>query len=393
MSVGPDNKKQYGLIIPNSKEPVPKKKPVSSVFNCDSSDEETTDSAQPTHLKSGAFKGMKRQARIDIQAAMEEDPTVYQYDELYDEMKDTKEKAIAEKKVDKTSKYAKKLMRNAALRKLENDKHFERKCAREIEEEGDEFADKEAFITSSYKAKLAELAVLEAEHKRMEEEEAKNDVTKKNDLSAFYRNILDKRTEVRTVAAKISQESKDLDSVLKGEAPEIKEEPVEEDAPAEKRDVEKDMKQEAKKAIAKARSYRKKSTEQAGGSKTDDESGDYTPDEDEAVKKVKKEVVEGDEDDKDDSDSSDDEKYSKDNKDKDNKEKKDKDENVDKDDSSSDEDVKPAVEVKPKLLLTVEEEREERLKMVKAQFTMRNTEETIDDAKKRYFQRLSAKAG
>ena len=38
-------------------------------------------------------------------------------------MKDAKEKVIAEKKVDKTSKYAKKLMRNAALRKLENDKY------------------------------------------------------------------------------------------------------------------------------------------------------------------------------------------------------------------------------------------------------------------------------
>lgn len=385
MSVGPDNKKQYGLIIPNSKEPVPKKKPVSSVFNVDSSDEETEEVSQPSHLKTGAFRNMKRQARIDIQAAMEEDPTVYQYDELYDDMKDAKEKVIAEKKVDKTSKYAKKLMRNAALRKLENDKHFERKCAKEIEEEGDEFADKESFITSSYKAKLAELAVLEAEHKRMEEEEAKNDVTKQSDLSAFYRNILDKRTEVRSVAEKISKESKDLDSVLKGDAPvEIKEEPTEEPKPMEKKDLEKDLKQEAKKAIAKARSYRKKSSEQAAGNKTDSDSGEDTPDEtkDEAVKEK---VVEGDQDDKDDPDSSEDEKDEKaDDQDKD-----------DKDDSSSDDekDVKPAVAERPKLLLTVEEEREARLKMVKAQFTMRNTEESIDEAKKRYFQRLSAKAG
>ena len=33
-------------------------------------------------------------------------------------------------------------------------RHFERKCQRELEDEGDEFADKESFITSSYKNKL-----------------------------------------------------------------------------------------------------------------------------------------------------------------------------------------------------------------------------------------------
>lgn len=199
-----------------------------------------------------------------------------------------------------------------------------------------------------------ELAVLEAEHKRMEEEEAKNDVTKQNDLSAFYRNILDKRTEVRSVAEKISKESKDLDSVLKGEAPvEIKEEPTEE--PKEKKDAEKDMKLEAKKAIANARSYRKKSSEQAAGNKTDSDSGEDENTDD----KVKEKLVEGDEDDKDDLDSSEDEKDNKDDKE-DNQNKDDKD-----DSSSEDEkDVKPAMAERPKLLLTVEEEREARLKMV-----------------------------
>ena len=34
-------------------------------------------------------------------------------------------------------------------------RHFERQCQKELEDEGDEFADKESFVTSSYKNKLA----------------------------------------------------------------------------------------------------------------------------------------------------------------------------------------------------------------------------------------------
>ena len=53
---------------------------------------------------------------------LQDDPTVYQYDEVYDDMKQTKQNQILESKKDKTSKYAKSLIRNAALRKLENDR-------------------------------------------------------------------------------------------------------------------------------------------------------------------------------------------------------------------------------------------------------------------------------
>ena len=47
---------------------------------------------------------------------------MYQYDEIYDTMKEDKQKKVAVAKQDKTSKYAKNLIRNAAVRKLENDR-------------------------------------------------------------------------------------------------------------------------------------------------------------------------------------------------------------------------------------------------------------------------------
>ena len=39
-------------------------------------------------------------------------------------------------------------------------RHFEKKCQKELEEEGDEYADKETFVTSSYKKKLAVIILL-----------------------------------------------------------------------------------------------------------------------------------------------------------------------------------------------------------------------------------------
>ena len=39
-------------------------------------------------------------------------------------------------------------------------RHFEKKCQKELEEEGDEYAEKETFVTSSYKKKLAVIILL-----------------------------------------------------------------------------------------------------------------------------------------------------------------------------------------------------------------------------------------
>ena len=52
----------------------------------------------------------------------QDDPSVYQYDEIYDDMKEDKAKKLVLSKQDKTPKYAKNLLRNAAVRKLENDR-------------------------------------------------------------------------------------------------------------------------------------------------------------------------------------------------------------------------------------------------------------------------------
>ena len=55
--------------------------------------------------------------------------------------------------------------------------------------EGEEFAGKEAFVTGKYREEMEKMKQL-AEEDRLEElEEKRNDVTKRNDLSALHRNL------------------------------------------------------------------------------------------------------------------------------------------------------------------------------------------------------------
>nr|CAG4648870.1 EOG090X0D2W [Polyphemus pediculus] len=128
----------------------------------------------------------RNQARQAALKALTEDPTVFQYDELYDEMQQKKE----EKKpvqTEKKPKYIKQLLRSAEQRKIETEQRTERKVQKERENEGDMFNDKESFITPAYKAKLAELKKVEEEERLKDHMEAILDVTKQRDLSGFYR--------------------------------------------------------------------------------------------------------------------------------------------------------------------------------------------------------------
>lgn len=64
---------------------------------------------------------------------------------------------------------------------------YEKKLAKERAAEDDQFGDKDKFVTSAYKKKLAERKAWEEEQRLLDEEDERNDVTKKTDLSGFYK--------------------------------------------------------------------------------------------------------------------------------------------------------------------------------------------------------------
>ncbi|XP_052052112.1 nuclear speckle splicing regulatory protein 1 isoform X2 [Apodemus sylvaticus] len=133
-----------------------------------------------------------KQTKLEIQKALAEDSTVYEYDSIYDELQKKKEESNPKLLVgrDRKPKYIHNLLKAVEIRKKEQEKRMEKKIQREREMENGEFDDKEAFVTSAYKKKLEERAEEEEKEKRAAALEARLDVTKQKDLSGFYRHLL-----------------------------------------------------------------------------------------------------------------------------------------------------------------------------------------------------------
>lgn len=123
------------------------------------------------------------------ETAEELDPSIYDYDAVYDSMKPQKHEY--ESNPEKKKDYMKALRDAAALRKRDQVIAEERKLAKEREAEGDEFADKEKFVTSAYKKQQEEARRLEKEEKEREEREAKEN--KKTGFTGFYKQMLERK--------------------------------------------------------------------------------------------------------------------------------------------------------------------------------------------------------
>lgn len=138
---------------------------------------------------------IKRQTKLDIRKALNEDPTIYMYDEIYDSMEHTKSQADVNKQKEKKPRYIENLLKTSERRKKEQEHRIERMVQKEREAEGEMYADKESFVTSAYKAKLEEFKKMEEEEARMSRLEAIGDVTKQADISGFYRHLYKQTVE------------------------------------------------------------------------------------------------------------------------------------------------------------------------------------------------------
>lgn len=164
----------------------------------DTSDEDDGTDWVKKALKAESEKNkIKKQTKLDIQKALNEDPTIYQYDEVYDDMERTKSQSEINKQKEKKPRYIQKLLQTAERRKKEQEHRIGRMVQKEREAEGDMYADKESFVTSAYRAKLEEFKKMEEEEVRMNRLEAIGDVTKQQDMSGFYRHLYQQTIEYK----------------------------------------------------------------------------------------------------------------------------------------------------------------------------------------------------
>jgi coiled-coil domain-containing protein 55 len=144
-------------------------------------------------------------AKKHTEEASTVDSTMYDYDALYDSFHTAKKKLAGEAK-DTVPKYMTNLLKSAEVRKRDQLRAKERQLQKEREAEGDEFADKEKFVTGAYKAQQEEIRRLEEEEAAREaaEEEKRR---KGGGMTGFYKDLLQKDEQRSIEILKAAEEA------------------------------------------------------------------------------------------------------------------------------------------------------------------------------------------
>jgi len=133
------------------------------------------------------------------------DPSIYDYDASHDSFKAPKKGTTSEEgSKRKGSQYMSNVKRMAEVRERDRRIAEDKKMQREREEEGDEFADKEKFVTEAYKRQQEENKRMEAEERRREEDEARKN--KSGGMTGFYKNLLAKEEERHSEIMKAAED-------------------------------------------------------------------------------------------------------------------------------------------------------------------------------------------
>ncbi|CAK5277402.1 unnamed protein product [Mycena citricolor] len=140
-----------------------------------------------------------------MEAEKKVDETVYQYDEVWDKMQESKLRQKEAKELeskDRKPKHISNLLSSAATRRLDYLRAEEKLMQREREAEGDEFKDKESFVTQAYKDQMAAVRAAEEEEKQRDELMKKQSGSSTG-MAHFYRKLLEESEQKHeaTVAA------------------------------------------------------------------------------------------------------------------------------------------------------------------------------------------------
>ncbi|KAI3400943.1 hypothetical protein diail_1151 [Diaporthe ilicicola] len=144
------------------------------------------------------------------EAAEALDPSVYDYDAAHDVIEAAKKQREAEIKKEnaqRKSRYMSDVTKAAEQRERDRSIAELKKIQREREAEGDEFADKEKFVTEAYKRKQEEDRIAQEEEKKREEEEKKKN--KFGGMTGFHKQLLEREDQRRAEMEKmVAQASK-----------------------------------------------------------------------------------------------------------------------------------------------------------------------------------------
>jgi coiled-coil domain-containing protein 55 len=143
------------------------------------------------------------------------DPSIYDYDSIYDSLHAKPTFGSSQADQEKRPKYMSNLLAAAETRKRDQLRAKEKLLAKEREAEGDEFADKEKFVTAAYKRQQEENRKLEEAEAVREREAEERRRREGGGLKGLYKNMLEKTEKKHAVVVKAVEEAKTRGPELK----------------------------------------------------------------------------------------------------------------------------------------------------------------------------------
>ena len=200
----------YGMNMPTKRSstgaPKAPKRTLISGFGDDSDEDNSpvvTQENQKPSSKSSKFSqygdlSSARTSTLHSKTAESIDPSIYDYDGVYDAIHAAKKRKPAFSEEDDPSgaikpkpRYINNLLAASKIRERDALRAKDRLLAKEREAEGDEFKDKEKFVTGAYKRQQEEMRKAEAEEAERERE-AERRRGKGEGMKSFYKGMLER---------------------------------------------------------------------------------------------------------------------------------------------------------------------------------------------------------
>ena len=150
-------------------------------------------------------------------SAQDLDPNIYDYDAVYDSLHAKPTSSTSAADTEKKPKYMGHLLAAAEVRKRDQLRAKEKMLAKERELEGDEFADKEKFVTGAYKRQQEEMRRLEEEEVQREKEAEERKRREGGGMKALYKNLLERDEMKHKEVMKAVEEGRGKNDKVNGE--------------------------------------------------------------------------------------------------------------------------------------------------------------------------------
>uniref|UniRef100_A0A915ASM8 Nuclear speckle splicing regulatory protein 1 N-terminal domain-containing protein n=1 Tax=Parascaris univalens TaxID=6257 RepID=A0A915ASM8_PARUN len=200
-------RKQFGLILKKNEPSLPVQSTAAAAFaNSDDDDAIDTEVMSSANVSASTIR-IRMQAKREHERALAQDPSIFDYDAIYDDLQAKKNEKVAEQRAadkERKSKYAEQIIKAHKRRLLEQQSREERKQLKEREAEAGTFDDKEVFVTGAYRKQMEEMQKFrdqEAIENRLDEltavEKQKGGVWQ----GGFYRTLLNDLARDGTLAS------------------------------------------------------------------------------------------------------------------------------------------------------------------------------------------------